>query len=461
MFKLSQIIQATKGKCSSFGKDISFSGISTDSRTIKKGELFIALHGPNFDGNRYVADAFKKGASAAVATKTTSKEKPVILVKDSLKALHDIALFHRKRMKAKIIGITGTSGKTTTKDMTASILSKAGATLKTEKNLNNEIGAALTLLKIKPFHRYAVIEMAMQAKGQIRQLGRICLPDIAVVTNTGFAHLKQLKTRRNVALAKSEIFETLNKNCFAVINKDDDYFGLMQKKATHSLSKVITFGIVNASDVSADNISIKNNKTSFALTRKNKIVTIKLGVPGGHNIYNALASAAAATALKIDEAKIQNGLSKTVFSGKRLEITKGKNNTTIINDTYNANPSSMRAAIATLASLEPVKIDLPFKRIAVLGDMLELGRISKKAHRDTGKEAAASGIDVLVAAGKEAKDLYLGAKQLRSKSRSGFECYYFADKSSAAKKLKKLIAQNDIILYKASRGMKFEGLIRT
>ena len=423
-------------------KGISFSGVSTDSRTIKKGELFIALKGPNFDGSRFVDAAIKKGAAGAI-------------VSGGLKALHDIALLHRKKLKAKIIGITGTSGKTTTKDMLASILSKAGATLKTEKNLNNEIGVPLTLLKIKPFHKYAVIEMAMQGKGQIRQLTKICLPDIAVVTNTGFAHIKQLKTRKNIALAKSEIFETLNKNCTAVINSDDDYFDLIKKKTLASRAKVITFGIINQSEISAEDIDVKNNKISFDLMRKKrKVVRIKLGVPGGHNIYNAMAAASCAIVLNIGSAKIQKGLSKTVFSGKRLEIFKGKKNTTIVNDTYNANPSSVRAAIATLASLEPVKIDMPFKRVAVLGDMLELGRISRKAHFDIGKEAAASGIDVLVAAGKEAKYIYLGAKKRR-----GFTCCYCPDKASALKKLKKLIAQNDIILYKASRGMRFEELL--
>ena len=383
-------------------KGISFSGVSTDSRTIKKGELFIALKGPNFDGSRYVDAALKNGAAGAV-------------ISGGLKALHNIALFHRKRMKAKVIGITGTSGKTTTKDMLASILSYAGPTLKTEKNLNNEIGVPLTLLKIKPCHKYAVIEMAMQGKGQIRQLAKICLPDVAVVTNIGLAHLKQLKTRKNIALAKSEIFEALNKDCFAVINRDDGYFGLMQKKAALSKAKIVTFGIVNGSDISAEDIGIKANKISFILTRKNNKIRVKLGVPGDHNIYNAMASAAAAIALNIGGAKIQKGLSKTVFSGKRLEITKGKGNTTIINDTYNSNPSSMRAAINTLSSLVPVKTDMPFKRIAVLGDMLELGVLSKKAHEDIGKEAASSGIDVLIAAGGKSKDLYLGAKKLKDK----------------------------------------------
>ncbi|MEK7376602.1 MAG: UDP-N-acetylmuramoyl-tripeptide--D-alanyl-D-alanine ligase, partial [Candidatus Margulisiibacteriota bacterium] len=306
-----------------------------------------------------------------------------------------------------------------------------------------------------------VIEMAMQGKGQIRQLAKICLPDVAVVTNIGLAHLKQLKTRKNIALAKSEIFEALNKDCFAVINRDDGYFGLMQKKAALSKAKIVTFGIVNGSDISAEDIGIKANKISFILTRKNNKIRVKLGVPGDHNIYNAMASAAAAIALNIGGAKIQKGLSKTVFSGKRLEITKGKGNTTIINDTYNSNPSSMRAAINTLSSLVPVKTDMPFKRIAVLGDMLELGVLSKKAHEDIGKEAASSGIDVLIAAGGKSKDLYLGAKKLKAKSRSGFECYYFSDKASAAKKLKDIIKRNDIVLYKASRGMRFEDLIRT
>ena len=425
-------------------KGISFSGVSTDSRTIKKGELFIALKGPNFDGSLYAKAALKKGAAGAI-------------VSGGLKALHDIALSHRKKMKAKVIGITGTSGKTTTKDMLSSILSIAGPTLKTEKNLNNEIGVPFTLLKMRPEHKYAVIEMAMQGKGQIRQLAKICLPDIAVVTNTGFAHIKQLKTRKNIALAKSEIFETLNKDCTAVINSDDDYFDLIKKKALASRAKVITFGIINPSEISAENIDVKNNKISFDLMRKKrKLVRIKLGVPGGHNIYNAMAAASCAIALNIGSAKIQKGLSKTVFSGKRLEIFKGKKNTTIVNDTYNANPSSMRAAIATLYSMEPVKIDMPFKRIAVLGDMLELGKLSAKAHRDIGKEAAALGIDVLIAAGKEARNIYLGANQTGSGS---FECYYCPDKASASKKLKRIIKQNDIILYKASRGMKFEELL--
>ncbi len=425
-------------------KGISFSGVSTDSRTIKKGELFIALKGPNFDGRRFAKAALKKGASAAI-------------VSNGLKALHDIALAHRKKMKAKVIAITGTSGKTTTKDMLSSVLSLCGATLKTEKNLNNEIGVPLTLLKIRPSHKYAVVELAMQKKGEIRQLARICRPDIAVVTNTGQAHLKQLKTRRNIALAKSEIFEFLQKDSFAIVNKDDDHYPLLRKKAGLSGARIISFGMTASANIRALSPSTKDNKAVFTLCGRGRRINLKLSLPGAHNIYNAMAASAAAIELGIENSKIKQGLAKAAFSGKRLEIVKGRKKTTIINDTYNANPSSMKAALAVLAGLSPAEKGKTFKRIAVLGDMLELGKASKKAHHDIGKLSAALNIDILVAAGKEAKHIYLGAK---GSNNSGMSIYYFADKCSAAKKIGELLRPNDIILYKASRGMRLEDIIR-
>jgi len=447
MFNLNDILKATGGTTPVSG-NITFTSVSTDTRTLKKGALYIALKGDKHDGHDYVDEAFNKGAGGAVMSKSkaqsskskiNTKLKIQIVVPNTLKALQDIARFHRRRMKAKVVAVTGSSGKTTTKDMIASVLSQKGRTLKTEENLNNEIGVPLTLLKLDRTHKFAVIEMGMQGPGEIEELSSVAEPDIAVITNVGKAHLEKLKTRMNIAKAKGEVLLHLKKSGTAVLNADDDFFEYLAGKAKSK--KTVSFGINNKADVSASNIRDNGKNTSFVFEQK----TVRLPLPGLHNVYNALCAAAAGKVFGLPAKKIASGLAVFKASSKRMDIRTNKKGILIINDTYNANPSSMRAALEVLSKQKG-------RRIAVLGDMLELGPLSKKEHSDIGRFVASSGIEILITSGDLSKHVFLTASRLVPNSRY----YFFKNKSSVTEKLSSIIKKGDSVLFKASRGMKFE-----
>ncbi|MCX5727190.1 MAG: UDP-N-acetylmuramoyl-tripeptide--D-alanyl-D-alanine ligase [Candidatus Saganbacteria bacterium] len=450
VFTIKEILEATKGELISGDEDKEIKGVSTDSRNFKAGSLFVPLTGKNFDGHKFIADAFMRGAAAALSSKKTkdNKNKTIIKVKDTEAALQDIALYHRKRFKVPIISVTGSSGKTTTKDMIAGILSEELKTLKSSENYNNEIGVPATLLLLDKTHKAAVLELAMQGLGEIEELARITLPDIAVITNIGEAHLKYLRSKTNIAKAKAEVLKSLRRNGFAVLPADDEYFYYLKKKAR---SRVITFGINNKADVFATDIRGEGEKISFTLNLKGKQFPVVLNVPGIHNVYNALASAAAAYAAGIKARSIVNGLQKFRPSSKRMEIFTTEKGIRVINDTYNANPSSMKAAIEVLKDQGPVQSTIPPRRIAVLGDMLELGKISGSAHRSIGELVARSGIEILITRGTLSKQISSAAKGAGLRS-----AYHIKTNESALKKLRGLLKPNDVVLLKGSRGMRME-----
>ncbi|MFC1495947.1 UDP-N-acetylmuramoyl-tripeptide--D-alanyl-D-alanine ligase [Candidatus Margulisiibacteriota bacterium] len=348
--------------------------ISIDTRTIKKGDLFIPIKGPNFDGHDFTKDALKKGAR-------------VLKVKNGKKALQEIAHKHRLKFDIPIIGITGSSGKTTTKDMLASILNEAYPTLKNNENFNNEIGVPLTLLEIKKKHKAAVIEMAVQRPGDMDELVKIVRPTHAIVTNIGDAHLKYFRSKKNTAREKNKILK----------------FGAKKIKPA----------------------------------AKKELKGIKLPLPGKHNEENALFAIAAAKSLGISKKKMKRGLEKFKPSSKRMDIIK-KHGITIINDTYNANPQSMRAAMETITELRALNTE--HRTIAVLGDMLELGKKSKAKHKEVIDFAKRKKIDLVFTLGN----------QWPGKA--------FKDKSKLLAKLKTTIRSGDIILLKGSRSMKMETL---
>ncbi len=380
--------------------------VSIDSRTVKSGELFIPIKGPKFDGHDFIDEARKKGAL-------------VLDVKDGNKALQKLAKEHRAKFKIPIIGVTGSVGKTTTKDMLASILAQEKLTLKNEENYNNEIGVPLTLLKLNKQHKYAVIEMAMQGLGEIELLADIVRPNIAIITNIGEAHLEFLKTKKNVAKAKSEIFKYQTKNDFAIINADDEYFEHLKVK--HKKSKIITFGILEKADITTKTLR-----------------GIKLPLPGQHNIYNALAAIAAAKLLGIKKKSIKKGLETFKASSKRMDIFDHPSGIRIINDTYNANPQSMEAALKVLSIHQA-------RKVAVLGDMFELGKKSIPAHKRIGKLARKLGVDEFITVGKLSKNMKAN--------------HHFKNNQAAITGLKKLILKGDAILIKGSRGMKMEEIV--
>ena len=408
MFTLQEILTVTKGKQITGNKKSKIRNISTDTRTIKPGDLFIPIKGPNYDGHDFTPEAIHKGAA-------------VLEVKDGLKALQDLAACHRNKFEIPIIGITGSVGKTTTKDMIASILSRERKTLKNEENLNNEIGVPLTLLKLTNKHKAAVIEMAMQRLGEIALLAQIARPTISVVTNIGEAHLEFLKTKRNVAKAKAEIFKYQDKKDYSVINADDEHFEHLISKIQCPKSNVVTFGILEKANISPHELN-----------------GMKLPIPGEHNIYNALAAIGVAKILKIKKSSIKRGLESFRPSSKRMEIIDRLDGVRIINDTYNANPQSMAAALKVLASQEG-------RKIAVLGDMYELGTYTKSAHKKIGRLTKKIGVDLLISIGKFSKDMQAD--------------YHYSTKEPATKKLRNLIHPGDTILAKASRGMRLEEVV--
>ena len=446
MLTVREILKATSGKFLAGEKDIKLKELSTDTRALTKGSLFVPLVGKRYDGHDYISKAFKNGASAVLTEKKIKNIPPakaVIVVKDTLKALQQIALLHRKRFKIPLIGITGSSGKTTTKDMLASILSLAGKTLKTEENYNNEIGVPKTLLTLDKTYRYAVIEMAMQGLGEIEELAWIARPNVAVITNIGSAHMAHLKSADNVAKAKSEILGFQKKKDIAMLPADDKYFNYLKKKA---MGKVISFGIDSHADVKAKAVRFQGDGSSFIIETKAFNVRVDLPLPGKHNIYDALAAAASAYALGIAPSKIKKGLEKFELSSRRLNIVYS-GNIRIIDDTYNANPDSMAASLSILENYQG-------RRIAVLGDMFELGLIARKSHENIGRLAANLNIEALITVGE------LSKHAAKSAISGGLKNVYSTKTNiEAVKVLKKIIRPDDTILVKGSRGMHMEHIV--
>ena len=368
MISLSKVIEATKGIVTSGGKDLLFKGVTTDSRSVGKDDLFIALTGENFDGHDYCETALNKGAAAVLVQKelpNLPKAAVVIMVPDTLKAYQQIAHAYRMAQKnIKVIAITGSNGKTSTKDLIAACLAKKYKVVKTQANFNNEIGLPKTSLTIKPDTEVVVVEMGMRGFGQIRALKELAEPDAVVITNVGETHMELLGSMENIAKAKSEILENMNEQQFAVLNNDDIYVS----KMTTSAEK-LTYGIINDSSVQASNIITSGNGTTF--TYKSKITGnenfIKMPLIGMHNVMNALAAITVAEKMGVSDTDIETAFAEVRLTEKRQEILRF-GDITIINDAYNASPASMEAAMKTLAEVK--KSAGKGRSIAVLADML-------------------------------------------------------------------------------------------
>lgn len=430
-------------------------GISIDSRKVRQGELFVALKGDRFDGHDFVSDAIRNGAWGALVERNALEKhygnlgglKNILPVEDTLYALQEMSLMHRKKFSLPVVGVTGSNGKTTTKEMLASILATKGPVLKNEGNLNNHIGVPLTLLKLRADHRSAVIEMGMSAPGEIDLLARLTRPSVGVITNIGPAHLEFLGSMDRVAAAKAELLLNLEQEATAVLNADDRYYENL-RSTMHG--KAITFGITNRADVSASDIRQNDDHVDFLLRMDGTASAVRLQAIGNHNIYNALAAAAAALALGIPVDAIRNGLEDFVPVAMRSEvkIVQGRK---IMADYYNANPASMEAAIKALASLAKDR-----KAVAVLGDMLELGPIAAEAHQNIGRLAAQEAVDCLITMGAFAGQTAQGAL------RSGMphDCVIeAANHGEAARLIMKLSSPGDVVLIKGSRGMKMEKIL--
>ncbi len=430
-------------------------GVSIDSRNIKEGELFIALKGDRFDGHDFVPEAIKKGAWGALVDRSVLENKyesfgvlkNILPVEDTLYALQEMSFMHRKKYSIPVVGITGSNGKTTTKEMLAGIMKRKGPVLKNEGNLNNHIGVPLTLLKLEARHRAAVIEMGMSAVGEIDLLARLVRPDIGVITNVGPAHLEFLGTMDTVAEAKAEMLGNLKADGTAVFNADDRYFETLRKKWG---GRVISFGIDAKADVSASDIRQDADYTDFTLTTAGQKVNVRLRTVGRHNVYNALAAAAAAIAAGMTLDAVKNGLDDfaPVAMRSELKLVHGR---TVLADYYNANPGSVKAALETLVSLRTGT-----QSVAVLGDMLELGDATEEEHREIGRAVARLGVGVLITVGALSKYMLEGAYE-RGMPKN--RLYSAGSHAEAANLLKKHSKNGDAVLIKGSRGMKMEKIL--
>ncbi len=430
-------------------------GVSIDSRTIRNGELFVAIKGDRFDGHDFVPEVIQKGAWGALVARAALEDRHSILgglknilpVEDTLTALQEMAYNHRRKFAVPVVGITGSNGKTTTKEMLAGILRQQGPVLKNEGNLNNHIGVPLTLLRLNAGHTAAVVEMGMSALGEIDTLARFVGPDVGVITNIGPAHLEFLKSMDLVAQAKGELLGRLKPGGTAVLNADDHYFDTLKKKFS---GRVLSFGIDKRSDVRASDLRQEKNFTDFTIKSDGSTANVRLRAVGKHNIANALAAAAAALAVGMSIDVVKRGLDDFTPAAMRSELRLVQGRTMLV-DCYNANPASMEAALATLISLKSGGTT-----IAVIGDMLELGKAAVDAHRTIGKTIARLGVDLVITLGPLAKQAGQGAIDAGMPKDRVLEA---GSQAEAAALLKKMSRPGDTVLIKGSRGMKMEKIL--
>jgi len=460
--KIKELIKTISGKIIQGDQDCLIKGISIDSRTLIPGDLFFAIIGPNFDGHNFIVEAFRKGAVGSVVCKGANtllqneqieKSKIIIEVKDTLSALQDWSKHYKDKFNTFNVCVTGSNGKTTTKEIIAHILSQKFPLLKSSGNYNNEIGIPLTLLQLNKSHKLLVTEMGMRGLGEIKTLTNFITPDLAVLTNIGEAHIGLLGSKDNIFKAKSELLQSLNSDGIAVINRDDPYF--LKTLEIVKNKKVYTFGIENRSDIMADNISIVSDKgTRFTLVMQNgKSKEIYFPLLGRHNIYNALAAAAAAFALGIELNLIEKGLSSFKPLDLHMQLSNFYNGIKILNDSYNASPLSVKSALETLAEVAQKNI-----KIAILGDMLELGEKTDFYHREIGKEVAKLSIDILITVGPGGKIIAQSSKEEGMAEERVFS-FEKNEKINLSKKLLSLTKPGDYILLKGSREMKMEEIL--
>lgn len=421
------------------GKNIHVNGLSTDTRTIVGGEIFVALKGPNFDGHEFILQALEKGAVACLVEHPVDADACVI-TEDTHQALGLLAKAWRQRFTKTVFAVTGSNGKTTVKEMIASIAGQHNTVLATQGNLNNDIGVPLTLFRLNQQQEAAVIEMGANHIGEIRYLVNLAQPDIAVLTNAGSAHLEGFGSIEGIAKAKGEIFAGLADKGVAIINADDQFADYWKNIAGEH--RIITFGIDKNADVMAD-ISGEWTGQKIHITTPEGNFDVKLQLLGRHNVMNALAATAASIAAGYSIKQITTGLEQLKPVKGRLQLKKGINNSQVIDDTYNANPSSLKAAINVLH-------DFSGKRFLALGDMAELGTNASELHKEAGMYAKEKGVDSLYSFGK------LAAKAAQEFGGKGF-CYDRHEDMIDA--LKNELSQEVTLLVKGSRSMRMENVV--
>ncbi|HHV35548.1 MAG TPA: UDP-N-acetylmuramoyl-tripeptide--D-alanyl-D-alanine ligase [Syntrophomonadaceae bacterium] len=446
--QLEEIIEAVQGILVQGCSHIKATGVSIDSRKVRPGDLFFAFPGERVDGHDFLEQAFERGAAGAVISKdvTVQSRFSLIMVSDPLKALQDLALYYRNLFAIPVVAVTGSTGKTTTKDLVAGVLKKRFKVLKTQGNYNNEIGLPLTLLQLNNRHQVAVLEMAMRGPGEIAALCEISRPEVGVLTNIGKSHLELLGSQEAIALAKGELLKFLPSDGCAVLYAEDPW---QIKLAEMVLGEVIFYG--EDSQISASQVTLYDlDGVDFNLCTPAGEAPCSLPLPGLHNVKNALAAAAVGYRFGLTPEEIAAGLTSASLTGMRLEIKSGIFGTRLIDDSYNASPASTKAALELLSESGGTRT------IAVLGEMYELGEETVNGHREVGEKAADLKIDCLCTVGVLAQEIAAGALQAGLDE----ECVHvFREKTEAVLFLRSYIHDGDVVLIKGSRGMQMEEII--
>jgi UDP-N-acetylmuramoyl-tripeptide--D-alanyl-D-alanine ligase len=426
-----------------FDSSLSVKGICTDTRKLTQGDIFIALHGENGDGHQYLQKAIESGAVAAIVDHPDPNAKiPMLVVSDTLKALSDLASYYRSLFNSPFVGVTGSVGKTSTREMIVCALQAKYSVLTNEKNYNNEIGVPQTLFRLSNESQCAVIEMGMRGKGQIRALSEIVRPQIGIITNIGLSHIELLGSRDAIASSKAELITTLPEDGFIVLNANDDYCEMLARGAK---CHVITYGIDKRTDFFATNIQFDSDgHPEFQINGH----PVRLRATGVHHIINATAACAVASTLGVSIESAIEQLKGFHPLSMRMEPIQLKNHVTLLNDYYNAAPDSMRSALETLAIISQGRR----RTVAILGDMKELGEFSLASHRFIGEMAVHNRIDALICVGNEAKEIGLIYEKRLGPNR----VRYFSDSNEAADNINDLIRQGDVALIKGSRAMQME-----
>jgi UDP-N-acetylmuramoyl-tripeptide--D-alanyl-D-alanine ligase len=442
---LQKIASAVNGKLHPHHAHGEICGIATDSRLLTPGELFVALRGPTFDGHDFIAAAAARGAGAILCDHLRAEQSlPQIVVADTLRALGDLAAFWRHRFHLPVAAITGSSGKTTTKEMLAAILARTAPGLKTAGNFNNLIGLPLTLFQLSTAAQWAVLEMGMSERGEIARLTEIAAPNVGVITNVAPAHLLTMKSLGAIARAKGELFAALQPGALAVINLDDERVAAIP--VANGVQRR-TYGLTAAAEIRAAEIRPEGAEVRFVLHAAGEARPLRLPVPGRHNVSNALAAATAALGMGRTLDDIVAGLETFAPAKGRMETTLLSDGIVLVEDTYNANPLSVKAALIALDEMGGSG-----ERLVVLGDMLELGESSAELHREVGEFAAAH-CDHLFLLGQESRAIAVGARSAGLAAARITSC---ASHDEATQALMQSARPGARILIKGSRGMKME-----
>ncbi len=454
-----EILEATKGTLINGTENLETGKFCKDTRIIKSGDTYVGIKGENFDGNTLWEKAFEAGANTVIVQETEFtkddiekwKNKNIIEVKDTIQAIGDIAAYKRMIYGSNfpVIGITGSVGKTSTKDIIANVVSQKYKTLKTQGNNNNQIGLPFTIFRLKD-EETAVLEMGMNHFGEISYLTKIAKPTISVITNVGTSHIGNLGSRENILKAKLEILEGMDKKILVINNDNDMLHKYYLENKDNADIEIHTYGIENESDITAEDITLNENESQFTCNMDGNKFKVKVPVGGIHFVYNALCAATVGKLLGLSEEQIKKGIETFELTKKRMDITELKNGVTIINDSYNASFESMQASLKYLSGLNAKR------KIAVLGDMFELGDFSKELHEKVGEEVVKNKIDVLLCSGENSKYIVESAKKQGMLAEN---VYYFEDKEELENHIRENWQSGDCILFKASNGMKFFNIV--